>query len=154
MAWEAGPGLQLKCWVLAAQPRLWVRSKCEVSVDLQVQCLETGTWAMERMSLCRRESVREDRAAGIRRKVPKLGCTHCCCETNRGVVRGVWPGGGASAGQGECVRVCLLPALLNEHCVIQASSSEEQPRRGLARAHSPPRGTGPWQEQGWISVRL
>lgn len=114
---EAGPGRQLQCWVLAAQPGLRVRSRFEMSVDLMC-----SVWALERMSLCGRQSVTKDRATRIRKKVPKLGCTHCCCENNSGKVRGVWPGGGASVEQVECVRVCLLPALLNKHCVIQASS--------------------------------
>lgn len=30
---EAGPGLQLQCWVLTAQPGLRVRSRFEVSVS-------------------------------------------------------------------------------------------------------------------------
>lgn len=50
---------------------------------------QPDAWATEGMSLCRRDSVAEDRAARTRWKLPQLGCTYHYCETNRAMVRGV-----------------------------------------------------------------
>lgn len=78
----------------------------EVSVDSHIRCPETGL-AEEGMSLCRRESVAEDRAVRTRNE-----------RASRGMGRRVWPGGCAPARQGllwEDGRVCLLPALLSKN---------------------------------------